>query len=78
MGSPGLSTDDLNSSLDCYTNGLPMSPSSKTGSFATKIFRDPVHGQIELHPACVAIIDTPEFQRLRYIKQTGCLEYVYP
>ncbi|XP_035224770.1 deoxynucleoside triphosphate triphosphohydrolase SAMHD1-like isoform X2 [Stegodyphus dumicola] len=65
-------------SLDCYTNGLPMSPSSKTGSFATKIFRDPVHGQIELHPACVAIIDTPEFQRLRYVKQTGCLEYVYP
>ena len=35
------------------------------------IFNDPVHGHIELDPLCVAIIDTPQFQRLRRLKQLG-------
>ncbi|GIZ04361.1 deoxynucleoside triphosphate triphosphohydrolase SAMHD1 [Caerostris extrusa] len=56
----------------------PRSKRLKSISYSTKIFCDPVHGQISLHPACVAIIDTPQFQRLRSIKQTGFLEYVYP
>ncbi|XP_059178822.1 deoxynucleoside triphosphate triphosphohydrolase SAMHD1-like [Physella acuta] len=43
-----------------------------------KIFNDPIHGHLELHPACVAIIDTPQFQRLRYLKQLGMVYYVYP
>lgn len=42
------------------------------------IFNDPIHGTIELNPVLVAIIDTPEFQRLRNIKQTGAVSYVYP
>ncbi|XP_069107515.1 deoxynucleoside triphosphate triphosphohydrolase SAMHD1-like isoform X2 [Argopecten irradians] len=42
-----------------------------------KVFKDPVHGEIELHPLCVKIIDTPEFQRLRYIKQLGGCCYLY-
>lgn len=56
----------------------PIPKKLKSTHFSTKIFCDPVHGQISLHPACVAIIDTPQFQRLRSIKQTGFLEYVYP
>ncbi|WAR11718.1 SAMH1-like protein [Mya arenaria] len=36
-----------------------------------KVFNDPIHGHIELHPLCVKIIDTPEFQRLRFLKQLG-------
>jgi hypothetical protein len=36
-----------------------------------KIFNDPIHGHIELDPLCVRIVDTPQFQRLRYIKQLG-------
>ncbi|OCT62876.1 deoxynucleoside triphosphate triphosphohydrolase SAMHD1-like isoform X1 [Xenopus laevis] len=44
----------------------------------TKVFNDPVHGHIELHPLLVRIIDTPEFQRLRYIKQLGGIYYVFP
>ncbi|XP_052816738.1 deoxynucleoside triphosphate triphosphohydrolase SAMHD1-like isoform X2 [Mya arenaria] len=43
-----------------------------------KVFNDPIHGHIELHPLCVKILDTPEFQRLRFIKQLGTCYFVYP
>ncbi|KAL1429480.1 hypothetical protein MTO96_016112 [Rhipicephalus appendiculatus] len=43
-----------------------------------KVFWDPVHGQISLHPVSVAVIDTPEFQRLRHIRQLGHVAYLYP
>lgn len=42
------------------------------------MFNDPVHGHIEIHPLCVKIIDTPQFQRLRYIKQLGTCYFVFP
>lgn len=43
-----------------------------------KVFNDNIHGHILLHPLCVIIIDTPEFQRLRNIKQLGTTYLVYP
>lgn len=43
-----------------------------------KVFWDPVHSQISLHPVSVAVIDTPEFQRLRHIRQLGHVAYLYP
>jgi HD superfamily phosphohydrolase len=43
-----------------------------------KVFNDPVHGLIEIPALCVKIIDTPQFQRLRYIKQLGGCYFVYP
>ncbi|XP_016118316.1 deoxynucleoside triphosphate triphosphohydrolase SAMHD1-like [Sinocyclocheilus grahami] len=43
-----------------------------------KIFNDPIHGHIELHPLLVKITDTPQFQRLRRIKQLGGTYLVYP
>uniref|UniRef100_A0A3P9AWS2 HD/PDEase domain-containing protein n=1 Tax=Maylandia zebra TaxID=106582 RepID=A0A3P9AWS2_9CICH len=46
--------------------------------FFTKVFNDPIHGHIELHPVLVKIINTPEFQRLRNIKQLGGVYFVYP
>ena len=37
-----------------------------------------MHGQISLHPLLIKIIDTPQFQRLRYLKQLGIIYYIYP
>ena len=44
----------------------------------SKVFNDPVHGHIELHPLAVAIVDTPQFQRLRDLLQVGPTYYVFP
>ncbi|XP_028427157.1 deoxynucleoside triphosphate triphosphohydrolase SAMHD1-like [Perca flavescens] len=43
-----------------------------------KVFNDPIHGTVELHPLLIKIIDTPQFQRLRNIKQLGGVYFVYP
>ena len=40
------------------------------------MINDPIHGHIELDPLLVKIIDTPEFQRLRYIKQLGMIHQI--
>uniref|UniRef100_A0A7N8XA68 Deoxynucleoside triphosphate triphosphohydrolase SAMHD1 n=1 Tax=Mastacembelus armatus TaxID=205130 RepID=A0A7N8XA68_9TELE len=44
----------------------------------SKVFNDPIHGHIELHPLLIKIIDTPQFQRLRNIKQLGGTYFVFP
>jgi len=43
-----------------------------------KLIRDPLWNTIRLDPAAVRIVDTPEFQRLRYIRQLGLAHLVYP
>ncbi|MFQ5746150.1 MAG: HD domain-containing protein [Gemmatimonadota bacterium] len=40
--------------------------------------RDPVWQNIRLEPHAAAILDTPEFQRLRRVKQLGFAHLVYP
>uniref|UniRef100_A0A672J591 Deoxynucleoside triphosphate triphosphohydrolase SAMHD1 n=1 Tax=Salarias fasciatus TaxID=181472 RepID=A0A672J591_SALFA len=42
------------------------------------VFNDPIHGHVELHPLLIKIIDTPQFQRLRNIKQLGGTYFVFP
>ncbi|XP_069100003.1 deoxynucleoside triphosphate triphosphohydrolase SAMHD1 [Pleurodeles waltl] len=58
--------------LDCLQN------MSYNSLHVMKVFNDPIHGHIELHPLLIRIIDTPQFQRLRYIKQLGGCYYVFP
>ncbi|MGB6500902.1 MAG: HD domain-containing protein [Thermoplasmata archaeon] len=48
--------------------------STRTG----KAIFDPVHGPISLGPSAVALIGTPEFQRLWGIRQTGFAHLVFP
>lgn len=42
------------------------------------ILRDPVHGDLEFSEAERRVMDTPQFQRLRGIRQTGTAYLVYP
>lgn len=42
------------------------------------LIRDPVHGDIELGDLEAAVLDLPEMQRLRGIKQLGTAHYVFP
>ena len=43
-----------------------------------RVVRDPLWDTIRLDPTAVRIIDTPAFQRLRYIRQLGFAHLVYP
>lgn len=47
-------------------------------SFHVKTFNDVVHGYVELADVSVCIVDTPEFQRLRDVRQLGGVQAVYP
>src|SRR5712692_9167602 len=42
------------------------------------IIRDPIHGDIALSPVEEKVLDFPEVQRLRGIKQLGTASLVYP
>jgi len=44
----------------------------------SRIVRDPLWNTIRLSPTAVRIVDTPAFQRLRYIRQLGFAHLVYP
>ena len=43
-----------------------------------KVIRDPLWNTIRLDPIAAQIVDTVEFQRLRYIRQLGFTHLVYP
>jgi HD superfamily phosphohydrolase len=42
------------------------------------IIRDPLWNNIRVDPLALSLIDTPAFQRLRYVRQLGLAFYVYP
>ena len=47
-------------------------------NMAVEIIRDPLWNNIRLDPLAFELIDTPAFQRLRYVRQLGLAFLVYP
>ena len=45
---------------------------------AYKFIYDSIHKQMEIHATVLNIINTPPFQRLRYLKQLSVTDYVFP
>jgi HD superfamily phosphohydrolase len=43
-----------------------------------KSFNDSIHGYINLSSLQLSLVDTPQFQRLRQLKQVGTCYFVYP
>ncbi|KAH9490961.1 SAM domain and HD [Bulinus truncatus] len=72
-------TDNTNGNQDMSADLKFQTVCPKMGrTKVNKVFNDPVHGHIEMNSACMAIIDTPEFQRLRFVKQLGLVYFVFP
>ncbi|KAK3811980.1 MAG: HD phosphohydrolase domain-containing protein [Benniella sp.] len=85
---------DLSSYNNTYNNGslLGTPRSKRRGSFSAlfsheagiyersteKYINDPIHGHILLDNDCLSCMDTPQFQRLRDLKQLGSAYYVFP
>ncbi|KAJ2502072.1 hypothetical protein IWW47_003041, partial [Coemansia sp. RSA 2052] len=44
----------------------------------SKYINDPIHGYINLDEQVLQFIDTPQFQRLRHLKQLGSSYFVFP
>ena len=43
-----------------------------------QVINDPIHKHFWLGPTAVQIMDSPQFQRLRELKQLGLSYYVFP
>ena len=73
-GSPSVSLGDG----ICSDGEFGQAPEGWREVVRGKIVNEPIHGHYRLDPVCVAVMDTPEFQRLRYLKQLGTAYYVFP
>ena len=76
----GLSTDDTSRTIARVLKGSAICTPIKDQE-RDQVFRDPVHGIIELsgsHRRLMAVLETRAFQRLRRIKQMGFAWLVYP
>ncbi|CAG8837147.1 3901_t:CDS:10, partial [Gigaspora margarita] len=61
-----------------YKTGILLSYYSQNSMDEKKLIKDPIHGYMEFENWALKFIDTPQFQRLRDIKQLGTAFYVFP
>ena len=45
---------------------------------SSKVIYDVIHGYVKISDLCIKIIDTPEYQRLRHLKQLGLTFLIFP
>ena len=55
-----------------------MTSSARHLGAGARIINDPVHGHVALPQHCWDAVDTPQFQRLRDLRQLGASYYVFP
>jgi HD superfamily phosphohydrolase len=74
--------DGDDNDVDCDTRGgRSVSHSPQEGVNIRedgKVFNDPVHGHLYLPALACDVVDTPQFQRLRDVKQLGTTHMVFP
>jgi deoxynucleoside triphosphate triphosphohydrolase SAMHD1 len=70
--------DELYSNSETDARQNKPSIQHPSNRFLRKVVLDSVHGIIPVSNAALAVIDTPEFQRLRDLKQLGTTSFVFP
>ncbi|KAJ1736011.1 hypothetical protein LPJ61_000228 [Coemansia biformis] len=58
-------------------DGMEDAPAADAAD-KVKYVNDPIHGYIGLNEDMLQLIDTPQFQRLRHLKQLGTAYFVFP
>ncbi|CAO3620813.1 unnamed protein product [Cunninghamella blakesleeana] len=68
-----------NDIVKLYDTNINKQERTNSGYFYDeyKVFNDNVHGHIQLDQYTVSFIDTPQFQRLRDLKQLGSAYYIF-
>jgi HD superfamily phosphohydrolase len=72
-----LALQEVNDLLDGFAQREPAAEAGHSTIFFPRVVRDPLYGDIRLTDYERTILDTPEMQRLRYIKQLGLTNLVY-
>lgn len=78
MDDSGIETPPKSTNNDSCSFNNSKKKRPRHDDHVTTVIRDNVHGLIEIPSLCQKIMDTPEFERLRSIKQLGLTHYVYP
>ncbi|KAF9910748.1 SAM domain and HD [Lobosporangium transversale] len=63
---------------DSFTPLFGRDDSGVYEGLGEKYINDPIHGHVLLDNDCLQCIDTPQFQRLRDLKQLGSAYFVFP
>lgn len=69
---------DKHANHDRTPAGTPLPFERHQLNQGQRFVADPIHKSVELNELCVALMDTPAFQRLRDLRQLGLTWMVYP